>query len=426
MYLRKCAGIALFCGLLAPPLAAQELAWPAPPPPGWDLAALHRVTDSIVQRGLDSGAYPGCQVLMACRGQILLYKAYGYQGIDRLRRVSETDLYDLASLTKILGPLPLLMRLHGQGQLDLDAPLSRYLPESAGTRAGPLSLRSMLVHEAQLQAWIPFWQEALRKDGTWRRRFLRADSSARFPVRIGAQAFVRRGFGQRLLRRLLRAPRTGVQEYRYSDLGFIVYPHLIARLAGQPYWDLLRDSLYRPIGTGLTYNPLLQHPLSAVAPSEQDTFFRRGLIHGYVHDENAAIQGGVSGHAGLFGHARDVALLMQLFLNGGTLNGRRYLDSASVRLFASYQSQVPLGHRGLGFDKPVRDPADRNYCADSASAASFGHSGFTGTFTWADPETGLLIVFLSNRVHPSRASRQLYRMGIRPALHQALYALLPR
>ncbi|TAE45956.1 MAG: serine hydrolase [Bacteroidetes bacterium] len=382
--------------------------------------SLEQRIDSIIQTGIDSQAFPGCQVLILKQGNVLLHKAYGFQDYETGKTVQLSDLYDLASVTKIAGGTLALMRLYEQGLLDLDAPLRLYLPEFAGSDKDTLSLRRMLTHSAGLPPGVPNWSMTRHKNGKPRSHWVRSDSSEHFPVRFSANGYRRAGFEQRIYRNIRKAPLTAGHKYVYSDLGFYIYPLIVRNVTGMSIDSFLQQTFYTPMKLErLCYNPWQRFPLSEIVPTERDTFFRHETVRGFVHDEGAALLGGVSGHAGLFGNAWNLGQLMQMFLDGGLYQGHRYIEDSTLRLFTSYQYPEENNHRGLGFDKPLLKDPETGYAAPSASARSFGHSGFTGTFTWADPETGVVIVFLSNRVHPDRANRKLYQLGIRTALHEA-------
>lgn len=399
---------------------------------------------AIVQDGLDHRAYPSAQVLVAKDGAIVYYEAFGYHTDARERPVAADDIYDLASITKISTALPALMRAYGEGTFELDAPLQRYFPSFAGSNKAGLSFRAMLAHQARLRPWIPFWQGTLRGHGRypWRRRWdaertndyrfrcrtFRRDSSARYPVHVTDDLWLHRDYQKRIYRAIRKSPLREEAEYAYSGLLFYLLPEVVADMTGQDIETYLKETFYQPLGAyTLTYNPLRFYPRERIVPTERDTFFRLQLLHGAVHDEGAAMMGGVSGNAGLFGSAADLAKLMQMYLNGGSYGGRRYLAESAVDTFTTRHYADVGNHRGLGFDKP-RLPGDTTgtLAAEAASAASFGHSGYTGNLVWADPENGLLFIFLSNRVYPTRANRGLYLHDIRRRLHRVLYEALPR
>ncbi|GAB4410760.1 MAG: hypothetical protein OHK0039_15360 [Bacteroidia bacterium] len=399
----------------------QRLGFAPPEAAGYDRQVLRTRIDSLVQQGIDSAAFPGCQLLLARQGRIIHYQAYGYHSYDRTQPVQLRDLYDMASITKIAGPLPALMRLQGEGLFDPDGTLGQIAPMLAGSDMGALSLREVLAHQARLVPYISQQRYTLRPDGRFRCRTIRPDSSARYPVKVAPGHYLHWRYAQVMLRRIRRTPLRAEPGYLYSGLSFFFYPDYIARTTGRPYEDYLQETCYGPLGSGLCYNPWRRHPLTQMPPTEYDSVFRRQLVRGYVHDEAAAMFGGVSGNAGLFGSALDLAKLMQLYLNDGRYGGAQLLQAEVVAQYRAYAFAGAGNRRGLGFDKPPLSGQPASYCAPSASAASFGHSGFTGTYTWADPANGSLMVLLSNRVHPDRGHQQLYELRLREQLHEVVY-----
>lgn len=425
-------------GLALPP--ASRLGYAPPEAVGINGPLLRDSLNAIMQHGLAAGAYPGAQLLVARQGVVVYHETFGQHTYEPdAQAVQPSDLYDLASITKISTGLPILMRLYGQGRLDLDEKLGTYLPMFAKGNKADLVLRDLLTHQARLRAWIPYWRGTLKghsqypweadwdnnrlNDYNFRPKTLSRDSSARYPIQIADGLWRHRNYHRKLYESIRISPLNEKPGYVYSDMFFTVLPPMLRGLIGQPMEDYLRDSLYRPLGAyTMGFNPWRTYSLKRVVPTERDTFFRMSLLHGRVHDEGAALLGGVSGHAGLFASANDLAKLMQLYLNGGVYGQDTLIAPAAVAEFTRCQFAAQGNHRGLGFDKPflTYDPA-RSMPARDASPASFGHSGYTGTFTWADPANGLLLVFMSNRVHPTRDNLKLSKLSIRSRVHQAAY-----
>lgn len=421
-----------------------RLRYSPPAAAGMDEQRLRDSIGVIVREGIAAGAYPGAQVLVAKNGQVVFHEAYGFHTYDNLRPVTTDDIYDFASVTKITTGLPAAMKLYGEGQFNLDAPWSEYYPPFKKSNKADLTYRALLTHQSRLMAWIPFWRGTLKgngdnpwdKDwqatmsntGAFKRRTFVRDSSAAYPVLVTENLWLHKKYKARMLKAIRLSPLNEKPGYVYSDLSFYLWPEIIPRLTGTEFEPYLQQTFYHPLGAyTLTYNPLRYYAPSRIVPTERDTFFRMTLLHGRVHDEGAAMLSGISGHAGLFGAANDLAKLMQMYLNGGEYGGQRFIEKAALDEFTRCIYCAEGNHRGLGFDKPLSEyHPTRSYTARSASPASFGHSGYTGTFTWADPENGLLLIFFSNRVYPTRDNRKLYDLGIRPRLHQALYdAVLP-
>lgn len=390
---------------------------------GWNADRLARRIDSVVKIGLDSMAFPGCQVLVAKDRKVVFAKTYGHHTYDRKRAVRETDLYDFASVTKTTGPLPALMKLHGEGNFDLDKPLSHYWTDWQKSNKAGLSIREILAHQARLKPYIVYYLDTYRKNGKFKGRTFKADSSKAYSVKVDEDFFLHHKYRQRKIYKAIRESELNEKPgYVYSGLSFLIYPQMIQNLSGQTYEDYVQTHFYRPLGAHtLTFNPAKHFPMERIVPTELDTFFRHKQLHGYVHDEAAAMFGGVSGNAGLFGTANDLAKLYQMYMDMGEYGAKRYLSKSTLSEFTAYQFVEDGNRRGLGFDKPLLEKPERGYIAPSASPESFGHSGYTGTFVWADPEHDILIVFFSNRVHPTRGNTKLYSLGFRPALHEVLY-----
>ena len=401
---------------------------------------------AILDEGIAAGAFPGGQVLVWHRGEPLIHVTAGYHTYANLRPTQPDDVYDLASITKTSSALLVLMQQYGAHRLNLDAPVGILFEELKGTDKQQRSLRSVLAHRAGFLPWVPYWQTTLRgqarypwrkgweatrtNDGRYRGATLRSDSTGRFPIRLTDELWLHRRFRDRTIYRSIRkSPLQPEGEYVYSGLLFYLLPGYVERTTGTDYRRYLREQFYDPLGaTTLGYRPLDRGiPLERIVPTEVDTFFRMDTLHGVVHDEGAAMMAGVSANAGLFSTATDLAKLYQMLLNGGTYGGRRYLTEEAVAEFTRYQYPQEGSRRGLGFDKPllVYDAA-ASTVAEAASPGSFGHSGYTGTLVWADPEHELLYVFLSNRVHPSRDRRAIYTLNIRPRIHTLLYSFINR
>ena len=390
------------------------------------MISLQEKLDSIIFDGIDSLAYPGAQLYVAVKGQPIIHKAYGFHTYDQNTPVALDHIYDLASITKVSSGLPLLMKFYMDGRINLDAPLKNYYPKFKKSNKGDLILREILSHQAGLSPYIVFWQNTLKDDRSFKRRTFSTKASRRFSIPITDQLYLHRKHKKKMIEAIKKSEVTVDPDYRYSGLFFLLLPDIIESIIDGDYYSYLRKNIYDPLGADkLMYNPFEQYPREKIIPTEQDTYFRKTLIHGYVHDEAAAMLDGVSCNAGLFSNAEDLAKLFQMYLNGGELNGRRYLVKEAIEEFTKYQYPDKYNRRGLGFDKPQLnyDP-NTSYVAKDASPASFGHSGFTGTFVWADPEYDLLFIFLSNRVYPDRSQRELYTMNIRPKLHQAVYDYL--
>ncbi len=407
--------------------AQDKLTYSFPSSVGLDSLFIYTQVDSIINLGIQKQAFPGAQVLVAKEGKIIFHKAYGYHTNDSIQKVNLTDIYDLASVTKIIGPLPILMKLHSEGKIDLDKPFSSYWRRWKNKKnKKKLTLREILAHQAGLKPYIVFLNKVIRKNGKLKGRFIRTESSKHFENQIYEHLFVNNRFNQKMYRMIDRSKVSDEKSYKYSGLSFLIYPKLIEELTGQSYESYLEDNFFKPLGANtMGFRPKLKKYKNKIVPTEFDTIFRKDLVQGWVHDENASLLGGISGNAGLFCTAFDLAIIMQMYQNYGVYNGRRYLSEATVKEFTKRQYPENENRRGLGFDKPLIDnnqsSLNKSYPAPEVSEESFGHAGFTGTFVWADPKENLVFIFLSNRVYPSRAHRNLYSLNVRQALQQVFY-----
>lgn len=420
--------IILFFGWNAPQLHAQQndsLRIPSPKEVDIDLDYVNAAVDSIMTEAIKEQAFPGANLLVAKQGKIIFHKAYGYQTYDSIKKVELDAIYDLASVTKIAGPLLGLMKLYEEGKLDLDVPFSTYWKSWKHKKdKKDITLRELLAHQSGLIPYIVFLNEVM-KGGKLKKRFIRNQKSKRYSFQVYNNIYVKNRFKNKMFRKIKRAKVNDDKIYVYSGLASLIYPKLIEDMTGQAYTSYLQNNFYQPLGCStLGYNPISKG-ITNIIPTEFDTIFRKDLTKGYVHDENAALLGGVSGNAGLFGSATDLAKLMQMLVQNGTYNGKRYFKEATVKEFTRIQYPENDNRRGLGFDKPLigNDTLSikEAYPAPQVSPKSFGHSGFTGTFVWADPENQLVFIFLSNRVYPSRTHRNIYNLNIRPRLQQLFY-----
>jgi len=403
-----------------------RLSYTLPEAAGMNSKVLDIKIDSIALSGIREKAFPGCQVLAAHEGAIIFHKCYGFQTYDNLIPVKKTDLYDFASVTKITGPLPALMKLYDNEKFDLNEKFSYYWLDFKRSNKSEIVVRDVLAHQASLIPYISYWKNTIRKNGKFKWHTLKRDSSLLFPVKVNNKLYLHKNYINKIYRAIRKSPIRENNDYTYSGLSFILYPKIIENLTGISYETYLKRNFYRPLGAfTLTYNPANHFPLARIIPTEYDDFFRMEQIHGYVHDEAAAMMGGISGNAGLFGTANDLAKLMQMYLNMGIYGGERFLAEETLKEFTRYQFTDNKNRRGLGFDKPLLENQklypEEIYPTISASSGSFGHSGFTGTFTWVDPEKELLYVFFSNRVYPTRENQKIYDLNIRTSILQVLY-----
>lgn len=413
---------------------------------GLSSPVLQRI-DSIALDGIKQGAYPGCQVVVLKDGHIMVDKTFGTHAGAGSSPVQPTDIYDLASLTKTTGTVLALMKLYDKGLFNLTDRISDYLPFLQQTNKKDITIQDILYHQSGLPPGIVFYREAIDGDSYEGRLFM-PRKDAKHPVQLGSSTWANPNFAfkkeyvssekqdnytlqicenlwlnptfiKEIERKIAEAPMKQ-KTYRYSDVGFILLRFMVEKLAGMPMNEYLQREFYGPMGLDRTgYLPLRRFPKSEIVPSSIDHFLRKTTLQGFVHDEAAAFQGGVSGNAGLFSTAREVAQIYQMLLNGGELNGQRYLSKETCQMFTTKMSRI--SRRGMGFDKPDTKNPSKSPCGTHASAKVYGHTGFTGTCAWVDPEHRLVYVFISNRIYPDILNRKLGNLEIREQIQDVIY-----
>lgn len=392
-----------------------------------DSVLIYQKVDSIITNGIKNNAFPGAQVLIAKQGNIIFHNVYGFHTYDSIQSVALNDIYDLASVTKILGPMPAIMKLVDEGKLDLDVPFSTYWkPWKRRKDKRNITLREILAHQAGLEPYIVFLSKTLKNNGRFKNKFIRSKSNNKFRNEAFEGIYVKNRFNRKMYRIINRSEVSEDKKYKYSGLTFLIFPELISQITGMPYAEYMDQEFYKPLGMKtFGFLPSTKDFSNKIVPTEEDTIFRHTLTQGWVHDENASLLGGISGNAGLFGTADDLAIIMQMFMQNGLYAGQRYISEKTLKEFTHVQYPENDNRRGLGFDKPYLNNhqfilADA-YPAPEVSATSFGHSGFTGTFVWADPENQLVFIFLSNRVYPTRENRNIYELNILSSIQQIFY-----
>ncbi len=386
------------------------------------------VIDSIVNDAIEKGATPGGVMLVVKNSKIAYHKAYGHYTYDKAEPVQLESVFDMASVTKICATTISVMKLYDEGKIDLKKTLGDYLPWVKGSNKENLLIENILLHQAGLVAYIPFYKETIDSAGNPLSKYYATTASDSFSIRVAQNLFMRNAWRDTLYQRILQSPLAETGKYIYSDNDFIFLGKIVEAVSGQTLDEYAKTTFYTPLGLTTTgFKPREHFTLNRIIPTEREKNFRQQLLRGDVHDPGAAMFGGVAGHAGLFSNAYDLAVIMQMLLNGGSFNGKKYLNAETVKLFTAYHSEI--SRRGYGFDKPEKDNAVRPepYPCLSASPLTFGHTGFTGTCTWADPAHQLIFIFLSNRVNPEGGdNRKLLNMNVRPKIHEAIYKAIEK
>lgn len=390
------------------------------------LQELQYKLDSITLMGIDSMAFPGAQIYVSVDGKVVYKKAYGYHTYEEKNPVELDHVYDLASITKVTTGLPILMKLVGEGKIHLDDAFSTLYEDIKKSNKKDLKLEEILTHQSGMEPYIVYWQNTISKKGGFRKNTFSPIFSKDFSIKISENLFLHKNYKKEIIKSIKKSSLQEQPEYRYSGLFFILLPEILEKYIQQDFESYLYEKLYIPLNLHrLTYLPRKRFALDEIVPTEKDNYLRHSLIHGYVHDEAAAMLNGISCNAGLFGNAEDLGKLFEFYLNGGRIGDEEFIKEETIKQFAAYRFPENNNRRGLGFDKPLLEYNEEDaYIAKDASPNSYGHSGFTGTFVWADPDYEMVFVFLSNRVYPSRDNRKLYTLGIRPKLHQVVYDYL--
>jgi beta-glucosidase-like glycosyl hydrolase/CubicO group peptidase (beta-lactamase class C family) len=390
---------------------------------GLDPLRLQKI-DAIANEAIAKRAAPGCVVLVAKGGKIAYEKAFGYLTYDKTEPVYKETLYDMASCTKICATTMAVMKLYDEGRLDLQKTLGDYLPWVKGTNKESLRIWDVLLHQAGLKAFIPFYKETIdsTRGGNPLPGIYAAKPDSVYRVRVAENMYMRGSWVDTMVVRILQSDLGPSNKYVYSDNDFIFMGKIVEAISGMSLDEYVKKTYYDPLGmTAAGFKPRERFPLGRIAPTALEPIFRKQLIRGDVHDPGAAMFGGVAGHAGLFSDAYDLAILEQMLLNGGTLNGQVFLKKSTIDFFTGYHSDI--SRRGLGFDKPEKDNARRKeaYPCLSASPLTFGHTGFTGTCVWVDPQYDLIYIFLSNRVNPEESNPLLSNLSIRGRIQETIY-----
>ncbi|MDN3594004.1 glycoside hydrolase family 3 N-terminal domain-containing protein [Zunongwangia endophytica] len=398
----------------------NRLSYGSPESVGMNSFKLKKI-DSIVNYSIAQKMTPGAQVLVARKGKVIYSKNFGFHQYEHINPVTDTSVYDLASLTKILSTLPLVMKQVEDGIISFDTKLGEMMPVFQGTNKENIRLQDMLMHYAKLKAWIPFYVptiDAVTKHPST--LYYNEAPNERFNTKVANDMYIRKDMQDTIIDIIAKSGLNRKKEYKYSDLPFYILKYYLEGFYGSNLNSITQNKLYKTLGANYTgYLPITRFPLDEIVPTENDKLWRGQLVHGYVHDQGAAMQGGIGGHAGLFSNANDVAKIMQTYMQGGSYGDQTYLKSKTIDKFNTCYYCNKNVRRGVGFDKP--QISGGGPVCSCVSRSSFGHSGFTGTLAWADPEEEIVYIFLSNRVYPDSTNRKLIRENIRTKIQEVIY-----
>ena len=371
--------------------------------------------DSLIENSIELKAFPGAQVYLK-NPDYTYSKSYGFHTYDSLIKVEQDHLYDLASITKTLAATLAIMKLYDEKKLKLDDIISKYIKKLNGSNKKNSSFHELLIHQSGWKPYISHQLSLIKKNGKLKSRFI-DDESSKKRIQLANNLFIKKSYYNKIVRKIKRTKIKSRGQYLYSGLFFCLVPEIVENISGKSFENYLNENFYSKIGVSLMFNPTKNYQINKIVPTENDVSFRKQLIQGYVHDETAAIMGGVSGNAGLFGSANDVGKISELLLNKGKLNTEQILNESTVKYFSNpenYNSERAV--RGLGFDKPRLTSSGNVSPSEKFSDLSYGHTGFTGTFFWIDPEKETIIVLLTNRVYPARSYENLYDLDVRRKL----------
>jgi len=410
----------LVVGQSKPFNSINSLSYGLPERVGMSSEKLKRV-DSLAQLAVDSKMTPGIQLLVARKGKVVYNKNFGTHTYKSPQSVQSDDLYDVASLTKILATVPLLMELEEQGIMSLDSQLGNLIPSLKKSNKSKMTVKQILSHYARLRPWVPFYKHTV--DSVTNKplpKYYKRQRSKEFNVEVTNGLYMREDYKDSINQIIKETELLDNLRYRYSDLPYYIMKQYIEKHYGIPMDELVQQHFYRSLGANYTtYNPSSKYSNTQIVPTEEDTYFRHRKVHGYVHDMGAAMQNGVGGHAGVFSTANDVAKIMQMYLQKGFYGGKRYFKPETINKFTRRYYKDKKNRRGIGFDKPQL--GEKGPTCGCVSDMSFGHSGFTGTYTWADPDKEIVYVFLANRTYPNMVNNKLLKEGVRTEIQRLIY-----
>ncbi|MCK5846365.1 MAG: serine hydrolase [Bacteroidales bacterium] len=379
--------------------------------------------DSLINNGIEAKAYPGCQVLIAKDGFVFYEKNFGSQTYKNTVAISDSSIYDLASITKVMATTISIMQLSKANKIDVDQTLGYYLSELDSTNKKDILIRDIMAHQAQLTPWIPFYLHAL-DNGKLNKNLFREKAEEGYTTKVCDNIYILDSYSDSIMLEIDESKLRRKRKYKYSDLGMYYLRRIIEQQSGMDVEQYIKHNIYEPLGLQtIGYLPLERFPMEQIVPTEEDIYFRHKKIQGYVHDQAAAMMGGVEGHAGLFSNSLDLAILSQMLVQHGTYGDDSIVDKNILDDFTNQQFPLNSNRRGCGFDKPLPNHEQGGPTCNLVSSQSFGHSGFTGTYFWVDPEHKIVYIFLSNRTYPSSENIKLIRMNIRTNIQEEIYKL---
>nr|WP_315179674.1 glycoside hydrolase family 3 N-terminal domain-containing protein [uncultured Flavobacterium sp.] len=397
----------------------NRLGFTTPENVGMNAEILSKI-DAIANKAINGKMTPGIQVLVARKGKVIYQKSFGYHTYDKTIKVQDSDIYDVASLTKILATLPNVMLQYDQQKINLETTLGTMSPIFKDSNKANINFKDLLSHYAGLAAGIPFYKATMDKSKFPSEVYFRKTSEEQFSKRMTDSLFIRNDFSDTIMKMIVKSKLSLKKEYKYSDLTFMILKDYLEKTTGKTLDILIQENFYRSLGmNNSSFNPLGKFDKNRIPPTETDTYFRHQLLQGYVNDLSAALEGGVSGHAGVFSNAMDVAKIMELYLQKGNYGNQQYFSEKTFEDFNTCYFCAAGNRRGVGFDKPQLG-AEGPTCG-CASMTSFGHTGYTGTMAWADPETQIVYVFLSNRTFPIAGENRLSKENIREDIQKVIY-----
>lgn len=397
----------------------DRLGFSAPENVGMSSEKLAQI-ETYAKKAIDGKMAPGMQILVARKGKVIYQKSFGYHTYNKLTKVQNSDIYDVASVTKMVSTLPNVMQLYDKGKVNLDSKLGDMLSVFKKSNKDSISFKELLSHNARLQAWEPFYKQTLDADKCPADKYYSLYFKKGFSKQVAENLYIRDDYHDTIMKKIVDSKLLDKKEYKYSDFTFIILKDYLEKTTGKSLDQLSSEHFFKPLGMNNTmYNPLRKFDISVIPPTEEDTYFRHVTVQGYVHDMEAAMEGGIAGHAGIFSNTMDIAKMMQLFLNKGSYSGKQYFSPETFDVFNTRYFEKQGSRRGLGFDKPQL--GKEGPTCGCVSNSSFGHTGFTGTMAWADPETEIIYVFLSNRTYPdSNASNKLSKENIREDIQKII------